>query len=93
MNKFDTLYEALLGGLARGKTLEDIAKKHDVNLEDLQKELTLGSKVELEHFKKEGEEATEEDKKNAEVVAKDHLFEDPKYYTKLKEMESKDGNP
>jgi hypothetical protein len=93
MNKFDTLYETLLGGLARGKTLEDIAKKHNIDLEDLQKELTLGSKVELEHFKKEREEATEEDKKNAEVVAKDHLFEDPKYYTKLKEMESKDGNP
>jgi hypothetical protein len=89
MNKFDSLYEALLGGLARGKSIEDIAKKHNVDLEDLKKELTLGTNTEVEHFAKEGEEPTEEDKKNAEVVAKDHLFEDPKYYTKLKEMEKK----
>jgi hypothetical protein len=89
MNKFDTLCERLLGGLARGMSLEDIAKKHNVDLEDLKTELALGTNTEVEHFAKEKEQPTEEDKKNAEVVAKDHLFEDPKYYTKLKEMEKK----
>jgi hypothetical protein len=89
MNKFDTLCERLLGGLARGMSLEDIAKKHNVDLEDLKAELALGTNTEVEHFAKEKEQPTEEDKKNAEVVAKDHLFEDPKYYTKLKEMEKK----
>jgi hypothetical protein len=89
MNKFDTLYETLLGGLARGKSLEDIAKKHKVNLEDLKKELEKGTNKEIEHFAKEKEKPTEQDKANAEVVAKDHLFEDPKYYAKLEKMESK----
>ena len=92
MNKFNTLYETLLGGLARGKSLEDIAKKHKVDLEDLKKELEIGANKEIEHFAKEKEKPTEEDKTNAKVVAMDHLFEDPKYYTKLEKMESKNGN-
>lgn len=33
--KFNTLIENTLNGLAKGKTLEDIAKKHNVDIEAL----------------------------------------------------------
>jgi hypothetical protein len=42
-----------------------------------QSELSLGISVELEHTS---------DRKIAEEIAMDHLTEDPKYYTKLKEI-------
>jgi hypothetical protein len=54
-------------------------------------ELAKGIKAEMEHkdtidkFKKSGV----SDKQVAESIAKDHLKEDPKYYTKLMKMESK----
>jgi hypothetical protein len=60
--------------LAKGMSLEDIAKKHNVNIAELQKELEKGAKVEHEH--------TDSDE-HAKKVAMDHLVEDPKYYTKL----------
>lgn len=41
-------------------------------------ELKKGIKVEMEHTT---------DKKIAETIAKQHLAEDPKYYTKLNKME------
>lgn len=44
------------------------------------KQLEMGIKAELEHTK---------NKSLAKEIAKDHLKEDPKYYTKLKKMESK----
>ena len=44
------------------------------------KELEAGQKVEREHTK---------DKKAQKEIARDHLTEDPKYYTHLKEMEDK----
>lgn len=78
--KFDTLIENALNGLAKGKTLEDVCKKHNVNLEDLKKELENGIKVEKEHTKEES---------TAKKIAMDHLFEDPKYYTKLANIENK----
>lgn len=80
MNKFDSLLESLLNGLSKGKTIEDIAKKHNVDLEELKAEWDKGTKVETEHTSNEA---------MAKEIAKDHLFEDPKYYTKLAEMEKK----
>ena len=80
MNKFDSLLESLLNGLSKGKTIEDIAKKHNVDLEELKTEWDKGTKVETEHTSNEA---------MAKEIAKDHLFEDPKYYTKLAEMEKK----
>lgn len=44
-------------------------------------QLKLGISVELEHTKS---------KLIAKLIAKDHLTEDPKYYIKLKKMESGD---
>ena len=61
--------------LAKGKTVEDIAKEQKVTKQELNKELEKGAKVEKEHTDSESK---------AKAVAKDHLVEDPKYYTKLK---------
>ena len=84
MNKFDSLLESLLNGLSKGMSIEDIAKKHDVDLEELETEWDKGTTIETEHTS---------NKEMAKEIAKDHLFEDPKYYTKLAKMEKgKDGN-
>ena len=66
------------GGLSQGMSLSDIAKKHKVSLGDLTDEFKKGYKVEREH-------TTDID--IAKEIAMDHLFEDPKYYTKLKKIE------
>jgi len=70
--------EEVRGGMSRGKTLKDIAKKHQVSMEHLSKQLVMGMKVEMEHTSDIG---------LARKIAKDHLVEDPNYYTKLRKME------
>ena len=70
--------EKLKGGLADGKSLEDIAKKHGVSIEDIRKEFHKGIEVEKEHTN---------DKSIAAEIAKDHLIEDdPFYYTNLEKI-------
>lgn len=59
-------------------TLEKIAKKHNVELSWLKKQLAAGIQVEKEHTTKH---------EVAEEIALDHLNEDPKYYIKLKKIE------
>lgn len=66
------------GGLSRGMNVDAIAQKHGVSVEDIKAQLNLGAKVEKEH--------TDSDKE-AVKIAMDHLVEDPKYYTKLQDME------
>ena len=80
--KYITFYESekLKGGLADGKSLEDIARHHKVSVDEIRKEFDIGMKVEMEHT---------DDEKIAREVASDHLWEDKKYYTKLKNMEKK----
>jgi hypothetical protein len=75
--------EKLEGGLADKKTVEDIAKKHKMDVQSIKKHLNDGMKVELEHTK---------DKLKAKEIAMDHLFEDPKYYDKLKKIETKESD-
>lgn len=58
-------------------TLQNIADKHNVDIDILKKEWKKGVKVEMEHTK---------DPKVAGRIAKDHLTEDPKYYTKLAKL-------
>lgn len=70
--------EKLKGGLADNKSLEDIANKHNVGVEDLKTQWNMGLDVEKEHT---------DDNIKADEIVKDHLWEDPKYYTKLKKME------
>lgn len=84
--RFNTLVENTLNGLAKDMSLEDVAKKHDkkgyYDIKDmvkfLQKELDKGIKIEKEHTHSEN---------IAKKIAMDHLFEDPKYYTKLNKIE------
>jgi hypothetical protein len=63
--------------LAKGKTIEDIAKTHKVDLDTLKKELKKGTDTEMEHTSS---------REQAEKIAMDHLVEDPRYYTKIKKM-------
>jgi hypothetical protein len=78
--KFEEVTESVLNGLAKDKTLQDLSNKHKVSLEEIQKEHKKGTEVELEHTSS-WEIAAE--------IAKDHLFEDPQYYTKLAKTEKK----
>ena len=66
------------GGLAKGMSLSDIAKKHKVSNSDITDEFKKGYKVEREHTT---------DTNIAKEIAMDHLFEDPQYYTKLASVE------
>lgn len=70
------------GGLAKGKSLEDIAKHHGVELNVINKALEQGIKTEMEHTT---------DKDVAKEIAADHLWEDPKYYTKLNKIENNES--
>lgn len=71
--------EVIPGGISGDMSLADIAKKHKVDLEGLDAEYERGIAVEMEHTN---------DKKVAMEIARDHLFEDPKYYTKLATIEN-----
>jgi hypothetical protein len=62
------------------KTPEEIAKKHGVSLSLILAQLKIGIKVEQEHTT---------NPEIAREIALDHLWEDPKYYTKLTKMEKK----
>lgn len=59
-------------------SINSIAKKHNVSLAMLKKQLGKGIQVELEHTN---------DKNVAKEIALDHLNELPNYYTKLKQIE------
>jgi hypothetical protein len=63
-----------MAGLSKNMSINDIANKHKVDVNVLKQELKKGIKVEHEHTS---------DLKKAARIAMDHLFEDPKYYTKL----------
>lgn len=62
------------------KTLDinEIAKKHKVSVETIEKQLSKGIKVELEHTSS---------KDVAREIALDHLGELPDYYTRLAKAE------
>jgi nicotinamide mononucleotide adenylyltransferase len=73
--KYQKAQEDLIpGGKSDDMSLEDIAKKHSVDIDLIKSEFEKGCKVELEHTK---------DPKKAAEIARDHLVEDPQYYTKL----------
>ena len=61
------------------KTVEQIAKKHRLEVSFIQKQLDMGEPIEHEHTK---------DHKLAKEIALQHLDEIPDYYTRLKKMES-----
>ena len=61
------------------KTVEEIAKKHRMDVYDIQKQLDMGVPIEHEHTK---------NHKLAMEIALQHLDEIPDYYTRLKKMEA-----
>ena len=61
------------------KTVEQIAKKHRMDVSDIQKQLDMGAPIEHEHTK---------NKTLAIDIALQHLDEIPDYYTRLKKMEA-----
>jgi RNAse (barnase) inhibitor barstar len=77
------LWKKFPGGLSQGKNLTDLARRMDPKgyfyneklWKVLDNELKLGIEIEMEHTS---------DRKVAREIALDHLFEDPKYYTKFK---------
>lgn len=74
----DEAEEVIQGGISGSMSIEDIAKHHGVDLRELIDQYEKGIEVELEHT---------EDKGMAAEIARDHLYEDPEYYTKLAKME------
>lgn len=75
--------ELPVGKLAKGMSLSEVAAKHNLKAEYLKSELVLGIETEKEHT---------DNPDIARAIALDHLFEDPKYYTKLKQMEGIDSH-
>ena len=71
--------ENIPGGMAGGMKLTDIAEKHGISVDILVAEFKKGIGVEMEHTT---------DREIAKEIALDHLFEDPKYYTKLSKIEN-----
>jgi hypothetical protein len=61
------------------KSPQELAKKHGVSLEQIKKQLKMGTKVEFEHTTS---------KEEARITALQHLDELPNYYTKLKKIET-----
>ena len=61
------------------KTVEQIAKKHNLDVSFIQKQLDMGEPIEHEHTK---------DHTLAMDIALQHLDEIPDYYTRLKKMEA-----
>ena len=70
--------ELIPGGLSEGKTVEDIAKKHGVSVESIEKQIEFGIKIEMEHT---------DDPDVAANIAANHLDELPDYYDRLEKME------
>ena len=67
--------EKIKGGESEGMSPEDLAKKHKVGIKDIEKEIEVGTKIEMEHT---------DSKKMAKEIAMDHIAEFPDYYTNKK---------
>jgi hypothetical protein len=76
----------LEGGGADNKSLVQIAKKHNAKnhyqiddmVKSLKKQVDMGLPIEMDHTN---------DKDKAKEIVYDHLWEDPKYYSKLKKAD------
>jgi DNA-binding CsgD family transcriptional regulator len=71
--------EEVTGGLADGKTPEEIADMHGVAVEQILDQIEKGIKVELEHT---------DNEEMAKEIAMDHLYEIPDYYDRLAYVEA-----
>lgn len=64
--------EKVMGGKADDMSVKDLADKHNVDVRDIEKEIEVGVRIEMEHT---------DDKEIAREIAMDHIFEFPDYYT------------
>ena len=64
--------EEFKGGEADDMTIKDLAEKHNVSEKDIEKEIKVGTKIEMEHTDSE---------KQAKEIAMDHIAEFADYYT------------
>lgn len=78
----DAMQESLLDKPT--PSVEDIAKKHKVDVTEIEQQVKIGAKIEHEHASSE---------KTAEEIARDHLSEKPDYYKKLKQYVESKLNP
>jgi hypothetical protein len=72
------------GGLAQFATIGDLATMHKLPLDQIIKQIIKGVKVESEHTT---------DLDIAMEIAFDHVYEDPKYYDKLSNIEEGKHDP
>lgn len=72
--------DLIKGGMSDHMTFRAIAEKHKVSLLHILNQFEIGIGIEKEHT---------DDINIASEIAKDHLAEDPDYYTKLQDMEAK----
>lgn len=79
--KIEKMQDLPVGKLAKGMSLSEVAKHHGLTADDLKSELKMGIEKEMEHT---------DHPEYARAIAMDHLYEDPKYYTKYKQMEGLD---
>jgi len=70
--------DKIKGGLADNLSINDIAKKFNISVEDINNQVNMGIVIEMEHTNNE-DIATE--------IALDHVAEIPDYYSRLKKME------
>jgi len=78
IEKAKKVKDRIKGGKADKKTVAQIAAFHKVKVSQIEAELKMGQKIELEHT---------DSKEKAREIALDHLVELPDYYTRLKRME------
>lgn len=64
--------EEFKGGKADKMSPKDLAKKHNVDVDDIENEIRVGTKIEMEHT---------DSKKMAKEIAMDHIAEFADYYT------------
>ena len=76
--KNENMDNKLKGGKADNLTAKKIAKKFDVDVKDVKKQIEYGTCVECEHT---------DDKEKAKEIATDHVSEFPDYYNRLDKME------
>ena len=78
--KFNKVYSRIINEsvLNSRKTNEEIAKKHNVSVKQVERLLKIGAEIEHEHTK---------DQETAETIASQHLYEILDYYSRLKKLE------
>jgi hypothetical protein len=79
--KFHKVYSRIINEsvLNARKSNEEIAKKHNVTVKQVERLIKIGAEVEHEHTK---------DQEAAETIASQHIYEILDYYSRLKKLEN-----